>query len=178
MEPRTVFPRSDKGYITDELALDWLHYFDTWTKTRANCEPQFLFLDGHRIHYSLAFVRYAHQKDILIVSYASHSTHLLQPLDLVLFCPLQKAYSKAAADYTRTSCCGVTKKDFWRFYYFAMKEAYTAENIESAWRTSGIFPLNSAPMGYKYRIMYDRHIWTLARSYVIVRGTAVARRTF
>jgi hypothetical protein len=91
----------------------------------------------------LAFVRYARQNDILLVSSPSHSTHLLQPLDLVLFSPLQKAYSKAVADYTRTSRCGVTKKDFWRFYHIAMKEAYTAENIESAWRTSGIFPLNS-----------------------------------
>jgi hypothetical protein len=34
------------------------------------------------------------------------------------------------------------------------------------------------PMGYKYRIMYDRHIWAMARSYVTVGGTAVARHAF
>ena len=27
----TLFAHSDKGFITDNLALDWLHHFDTWT---------------------------------------------------------------------------------------------------------------------------------------------------
>jgi hypothetical protein len=138
MDPRTAFARSDKGITTDELARDWLRdYFDPWTKTRANGEPRLLLLDGHRSHYSLAFVRYARYNNILLVSYPGHSTHLLQPLDLVLFSPLQKAYSTAVADYTRTSRCSITKKDFWKFYLLA-----TAENIKSAWRKSGVFPFN------------------------------------
>jgi IS5 family transposase len=143
MDPRTAFAHSDKGFTTDELALEWLRdYFDPWTKSRANGEPRLLILDGHRSHYSLAFVRYARHNNIILLSYPGHSTHLLQPLDIVLFAPLQKAYSDAVAKYTRTSRCGVTKKDFWKFYRLAMKAAYTKENIKSAWRKAGIEPFN------------------------------------
>ncbi|KAA8899240.1 hypothetical protein FN846DRAFT_909672 [Sphaerosporella brunnea] len=48
----------------------------------------------------------------------------------------------AVDDYTRTSRCGITKKDFSKFYSVAMQKAYTAENIKSAWQKAGVFPFN------------------------------------
>ena len=41
-------------------------------------------------HYSLPFVRYSVQNNILLLSYPGHSTHLLKPLNVVLCSPLQK----------------------------------------------------------------------------------------
>jgi len=99
-------------------------------------------LDGHRTHYSLPFVRYAVQNNILLFSYPGHSTHLLQPLDVVLFSPLQKAYGKAVHDHTRNTRRGVTKRLFWQFYKVAKKVAYTYVNIKAAWRATGIHPFN------------------------------------
>jgi hypothetical protein len=143
VDPRTAFAHSKKGFTMDELALRCLRdYFDAWTKSRPNGEPRLLLLDGHRSHYSLKFVRYARHNNIILVSYPGHSTHLLQPLDLVLFHPLQKAYSDAVDEYTRTSRCGINKQDFWEFYSLAKEQAYTEENIASAWRAAGISPFN------------------------------------
>ena len=87
----TLFAHSDKGFITENLALEWLHRFDTWTSIRAAGAPRFLLLDGHRTHYSLQFIRYAVAHGIILMSYPGHSTHLLQPLDVTLFAPLQSA---------------------------------------------------------------------------------------
>ena len=57
-EDEAIFAVSDKGYMTDELTGD-----------RASGEPRLPLLDGHRIHYSLPFVRYAVQNNILLFSY-------------------------------------------------------------------------------------------------------------
>ena len=45
------FTYSDKGYITDDLALRWLRdNFDKWTTEKANGEPRLLLFDAHRTH--------------------------------------------------------------------------------------------------------------------------------
>ena len=54
--------------------------------------------------------------NIILMSYPGHSTHLLQPLDVVLFSPLNKAYREAVATHTRTTHTSVNKALFWNFY--------------------------------------------------------------
>ena len=122
--------------------MEWLHRFDTWTSIRAAGAPRFLLLDGHRTHYSLQFIHYAVAHNIILMSYPGHSTHLLQPLDVVLFSPLNKAYGEAVATHTRTTRTGVNKALFWNFYQQAKHKAYTKSNIKSAWRGTGIHPFN------------------------------------
>jgi hypothetical protein len=67
---------------------------------------------------------------------------LLQPLDVGLFAPLQKYYGKAADDHIRETRTAVVKGTFWKFYSAARRHAYTKVNIKSAWRKTGIHPLN------------------------------------
>ena len=87
-DAEALFAHSDKGFITDNLALEWLHRFDAWTSIRAAGAPRFLLLDSHRTHYSLQFIHYAVAQNIILMSYPGHSTHLLQLLDVALFAPL------------------------------------------------------------------------------------------
>ena len=105
-----IFAHSDKGFTTNELATQWLSYFDTWTRDVADGQQRLLILDGHRTHYSLDFIRYAVQNKITLLSYPGHTTHLLQPLDVGLFAPLQKAYGTAVHTHTRETRTGITKK--------------------------------------------------------------------
>ena len=105
-----------------------MQHFDTWTSDRASggkFRP--LLLDSHRSHYNLPFCRYAYDHKIILMSYPGHSTHLLQPLDVGLFSPLQKAYSKAASDFVRDTRTGTAKGTFWKFYRQAKKTAFTKE---------------------------------------------------
>ena len=83
-----------------------------------------LLLDGHRSYYNLRFHEYAWNK-IILVSYPGHSTHLLQPLDVGLFSPLQKAYGDAVAAHMKETRTGVAKGTFWAFYCAAQASAYT-----------------------------------------------------
>ncbi|TFK17242.1 hypothetical protein FA15DRAFT_605491, partial [Coprinopsis marcescibilis] len=41
--------------------------------------------DGHISHYSLGFLTYAHECNIVVIYYPSHTTHIYQGLDVVIF---------------------------------------------------------------------------------------------
>ena len=98
-----------------------------------------MLLDGYQTHYSLQFIHYAVSHNIILIPYPGHSTHLLQPLDVASFAPLQSAYGSAVATHTCTTRTGVNKA---LFYKPAKHEAYTKSNIKSAWHATGIRPFN------------------------------------
>ena len=106
-----IFAHSDKGFTTNELATRWLvNYFDAWTQDVADGQQRLLILDGHQTYFNIDFVRYAVKNGITLLSYPGHTTHLLQPLDVGLFAPLQRAYGTAVHNYTRKTRTGITKK--------------------------------------------------------------------
>lgn len=53
-----------------------------------------LILDGHGSHVTYGFLKYAVDARIIVVGLPSHTTDFVQPLDRVLFRPLQRNYSK------------------------------------------------------------------------------------
>ena len=65
--------------------------------------------DGHCTHYSLQFIHYAVARNIILIFYPEYSTHLLQPLDIIVFATLQSTYSAAVATQTGTTYIGVSK---------------------------------------------------------------------
>ena len=71
-----------------------------------------------------------------------HSTHLLQPLDVGLFAPLQHHYGKRVEKYHQTTNQGITHSKFLPIYQEARRKAYTSQNIESAFKKCGIVPFN------------------------------------
>ena len=102
VDQTAIFVHSDKGFTTNELATRWLvDYFDAWTRDVADGQQRLLILDDHRTHYSIDFARYAVKNGITLLSYPRHTTHLLQPLDVGLFAPLQKAYGTVVYNYSR-----------------------------------------------------------------------------
>lgn len=48
-------------------------------------------MDGHGSHLTFDFLDYAFKHQILVVGLPSHTTDFLQPLDVAIFRPLQRA---------------------------------------------------------------------------------------
>ena len=71
-----------------------------------------------------------------------HSTHLLQPLDVGLFSPLQTHYHKAVEDYFLTTNAGINRSLFFPLYNKARTLTYTTHNITEAFKKCGIVPFN------------------------------------
>ena len=93
---------SDKGYMTDKLA----------TKEHSWGQLQFLLMDSHRTHYSLKMIRYGVENNMVIMSYPGNPTHLLQPLGVCLFAPLQRAYCNTVAEHRKKTRTGVIRTPF------------------------------------------------------------------
>jgi hypothetical protein len=73
---------SEKGYINDELLIDWLHKFHEETKSRTRKgEKCVLIFDSHTAHKTLEFLQHCETYKILPFCFRPHTTHLCQPLD-------------------------------------------------------------------------------------------------
>jgi hypothetical protein len=82
------------GWTNNKSSLAWFkQVFNCGTKAKARSSYWLLILDGHGSHLTMDFIEYCDQNKILLAIYPPHSTHMLQPLDIVMFKPLATAYS-------------------------------------------------------------------------------------
>jgi hypothetical protein len=91
---------------------------------------------------NLQFCDFCKAHDIVLFCLPAHTTHLLQPLDVGLFSPLQQYYGKFVDDYYLATNVGISHAQFLPIYKKARAAAYTRENIESSFRETGIVPFN------------------------------------
>ncbi|SAM84174.1 uncharacterized protein UBRO_20814 [Ustilago bromivora] len=107
-----VFATGQNGWTNNELALHWLKdCFDKHTKQRAQGKYQLLILDGHGSHITAEFIQQAQDSHIVCLCLPPHATHLLQPLDVVIFGPLQQAFTKEVDKFAGVNI-SISKKDF------------------------------------------------------------------
>ena len=110
---------SPSGWTNNDLGLAWLEQvFDRYTKAKARRSYRLLILDGHGSHITMDFINYCDQHRILLAILPPHSTHTLQPLDVVLFKPLSSAYSAELTTYLQKSqgLVPIKKGDFFPLF--------------------------------------------------------------
>ena len=90
------------------------------------------------------FIEYCDRNRILIAVYPPHSTHTLQPLDVVMFKPFSSAYSNQVAAFMER-CQGLTsmsKRDFYSMFIAAWETSFKEATILKAFEATGLSPLN------------------------------------
>jgi hypothetical protein len=100
-----------------------------------------LIYDGHHSHTTYKLIQKAIEHDIILYCLPAHTTHRLQPLDVGIFGPLSKQLSKDI-DGKLEDGERVTKVNFIEVYLNARNTAFLPDTIISAFRSSGICPLN------------------------------------
>lgn len=90
----------------------------------------------------MAFIKYCDCHRILLLILPPHTTHVLQPLDVVLFAPLASQYSNAVTEHLHSSqaLLGVPKSEFFRLFYQSWVATFREELIVSSFVNTGIFP--------------------------------------
>jgi hypothetical protein len=71
----------------------------------------------------------------------SHSSHLLQPLDVSCFSLLKRTYSREVEALIRHHINHITKLEFLPAFKAAYNRSFTSTNICSAFRGAGLVPL-------------------------------------
>ena len=79
------FAKSTKGWTDDKFGYEWLcqvyePYSRQWI---SGDEKRLLILDGHVSHVNLKFITFCIEHNIFVFCLPPHSTHLLQPLDVL-----------------------------------------------------------------------------------------------
>jgi hypothetical protein len=151
---KALFASSPSGWTNDQLGLEWLKQFNKATTTKARRQYRLLLLDGHGSHLNMAFINYCDNNKILLALYPPHSTHTLQPLDVCCFRPLSAAYSLQLSNFLFESqgLTAISKRDFFRLFYIAWESTFTPALIKSAFKSTGIYPLNPSIILDKFNL--------------------------
>ena len=104
------YAASSTGWSDNELGVEWIQYFDQATSPKALLGTRHLVFDGHGSHLSYNFIKYAFDNTIKLICLPPHATHILQGLDVVIFGPLQRAYS-SVVEQRCPAACNVRKSD-------------------------------------------------------------------
>ncbi|KJZ69920.1 hypothetical protein HIM_10705 [Hirsutella minnesotensis 3608] len=141
------FTTSETGWTNHELGKEWLiGVFDRFTKEKARNgrDYRLLITDGHSSHVNMDFLEWCDQHRIIVAVFPPHSTHRLQPLDVSLFGPLSTAYTNQLIQWTAKTqgLIGLSKREFWLLFWNALGSSFSAENIASGWKRTGLLPFD------------------------------------
>ena len=137
---------SPSGWTNNDIGLSWLEdVFDRYTKEKCRRSYRLLILDGHGSHLTMDFIEYCHQNRILLAIFPPHSTHTLQPLDVVMFKPLSSAYSAELAHHQQHALghLAIKKGDFFLLFWSAWITSFKKETIIKSFEATGIWPMNA-----------------------------------
>jgi hypothetical protein len=137
-----VISTTHNGWTTNEKGVEWIQHFEKHTKPRTQGAYRLLIMDGHESHHSTEFELFCKDHQIITLCMPSHSSHILQPLDVGCFGPLKKAYGKEIEGLMRAGITHITKADFLPAFCAAFKTAMTEQNIQGAFRGAGLIPFN------------------------------------
>jgi hypothetical protein len=112
------------GWSNKDVGLAWLEQvFDRCTRQKARLgrDWRLLIVDGHGSHLTKDFIDYCDTHRILLAVLPPHSTHTLQPLDVVMFKPLSTAYTHHLTLHLQTTqgLVSIKKGDFFPLFWGA-----------------------------------------------------------
>ena len=131
---------SDSGFINSDLFMKWLEHFKNYVNPTES-SPVLLLLDNHASHISTQAIEYCRNNFIRLLSIPPHSSHRVQPLDVILFAALKTSYAKHADIYL-TSHPGyvITQRNVGKLFKKAYGEVATVGRGEKGFEKCGIFP--------------------------------------
>jgi len=109
---------SPSGWSNGEI---FRHYLENHIlKFASGSSKKLVILDGHKSHASVGLVEWALGKGIVLFILPPHCSHILQPLDVGCFGPLQRVYDnlchklirETSATITRYNVCQVACKAY------------------------------------------------------------------
>jgi hypothetical protein len=154
------YASSRSGWMTKELFSAWAVHFISWTATyRATYLHTYhpndenaqilLYLDGHASRINYEAMKLFEQNNIKVITLRSHTTHLCQPFDKVIASPLKRFIKEYSAVWNRrypqiTHLSGtrLERAKAILCLYDAYEKAIDLANSESAFRNTGLVPLN------------------------------------
>lgn len=140
--PGTLGLANKAGYMTDKMFIPTIKHFIQHTKSCIE-EPTLLMVDNFGAHLTLECINLCKDNGVTLFTLPPHTTHKTQPLDVGVFGPFSTAYDKAVQSWTLANP-GIPPSIYQiaGFVNTAWSKSATPANIISAFKATGIHPLN------------------------------------
>lgn len=101
--------------------------------------PLLLIVDGHASHLSLKIINILRSNQIICLMLPSHSTHALQPLDIVVFSSVKNDWSKIVRNHLKDGNKSIKNHQFPHLLkkLFIDKAAFSRTRIVSSFARAG-----------------------------------------
>ena len=145
LPPHTVIATSPNGWVSDELALQWLQCFiEATNKHTKRGEKRILIFDGHGSHLTVEFLQRCEDNGIIPFGFLPHTTHLCQPLDGKPFLSYKQHFRHINNDLSYWAGEPVGKSEFLRVIGPVREKTFNQRTIRGAFKDRGIWPVNGS----------------------------------
>jgi hypothetical protein len=137
------FARSPIGFTNRRLGLKYLHYFHKYCPPSRPGAYRVLIFDGHGSHLSNEFLNFCWEHRIRPFLLPAHTTHLLQPLDIVVFRALKHWFQKELRREIFNGAEEFNKVDFFAIFQRFWDKVFKSRRMAvSSFEKTGLIPLN------------------------------------
>lgn len=145
-----VAGKSDSGWITGKSFYDYIvNIFYPWCVTNKIEFPVILYVDGRSSHLTLPLSKFCFDKQIELISVYPDATHLMQPLDVALFKPLEKAYKDSVMDWCQDhNGEPLNKENFGTVLCKALNRLDLKKIMNNGFQVSGLYPFSADAINY------------------------------
>ena len=140
LDDKTLVAVTETGYANDNILLQWFKHFDLFSSKRLVGVWRILVSDGYGSHLGIDFIQQCWDKRIIPFCLPPHTTHLLQPLDVVCFQPLKHYHGEAIDRAVRTGDTEFTKVEFLAAFDKIRYQPFKESTAKSAFRKTGLIP--------------------------------------
>ena len=140
--PGTDGVMSQSGWSNSEIFSQYMkRHFLKYCQGRNVDDTMLVLYDGHRSHVSLGLIEWAKQNNIVLFVLPPHTSHILQPMDIGCFGPLQVRYNQECSKFARLNHRVVTRYDVCSLACKAYVSALSPHNLQASFKKAGICPL-------------------------------------
>jgi len=127
----TTYP---SGWMTADTFLLYMKHFAACVRCSA-ASPVLMLLDNHDSHISIPVIEFAKQNGIIMLSFAPHCSHKLQPPDRAVYGPFKKYYNVACDNWmVNNPGKPMTIYEVAECVAQAFPKAFNANNIQAGFR--------------------------------------------
>lgn len=136
-----VYNGTKSGWIDEVCFHDYLKNLFI-PKTKHLKRPLLLIFDGHSSHLGIQTARLAIDNGIHLLCLPSHSTHLLQPLDVYTLKYVKQQWKQLLWDRSKKTTKTIDKRDFIRLFAKLYDDALIPAHCSTAFAKAGIYPFD------------------------------------
>lgn len=133
---------TDNGWINGPTFLLWLQFFVETVRPKDN-RKILLLLDNHEAHKYFPALQFASANNVVLVSFAPHTTNKMQPLDVCIYGPIKKYFEQELSSFQKTHLGRIINQyDIGKLFAGAYVKGASVQNAVQGFKKPGIWPYN------------------------------------